>query len=181
MHVYVFKISLWYIFFENITRYSCSLIPGFIRSIKHYLSTKIPNIFKITADQLHPLNDETVHSSQERLSWFSLRPAPHIGRVSQGVGLTIPLECQVGRALGVMHAHLGEKALTSDQATQPNNQPAEHSINLISHPVWQSSLPIYVCPVSSMKVKDISEQPRNRSVIGAVGCLWFGPQAIDDT
>ena len=95
--------------------------------------------------------------------------------------MTIPLECQVGRALGVMHAHLGEKALTSDQATQPNNQPAEHSINLISHPVWQSSLPIYVCPVSSMKVKDISEQPRNQSVMVAVGCHWFGPQAIDDT
>ena len=101
--------------------------------------------------------------------------------VAAGVGLTIPLECQVGRALGVMHAHLGEKALTSDQATQPNNQPAEHSINLISHLVWQSSLPIYVCPVSSMKVKNISEQPRNRSVMGAVGCHWFGPQAIDDT
>ena len=32
------------------------------RSKKHYLSTKIPNMFKITADQLHPLNDETIHS-----------------------------------------------------------------------------------------------------------------------
>ena len=43
------------------------------------------------------------------------------------------------------------------------------------------AIPIYVCPVSSMKVKNISEQPRNRSVMGAVGCHWFGPQAIDDT
>ena len=36
------------------------LVSGscFIRSKKHYLSTKIPNIFRITADQLHPLNDE---------------------------------------------------------------------------------------------------------------------------
>ena len=57
MHVYILKFPCDF-FFENVTRYFCSWIPGFIKSKKHYLSTKIPNMFKITADQLHPLNDE---------------------------------------------------------------------------------------------------------------------------
>ena len=72
--------------------------------------------------------------------------------VPAGVGLTIPLECQVGRALGVMHAHLGEKALTSERAMQPNNI---QSTRLYLAPVLAILSPA-VCPASSKKGK-ISE------------------------
>ena len=55
--VYLKNFPVIYIFLKTLPDI---LVSGscFIRSKKHYLSTKIPNIFRITADQLHPLNDE---------------------------------------------------------------------------------------------------------------------------
>ena len=101
------------------------------------------------------LHSQFIPCKRDYLDFLSGRATPYwlYQHVPAGVGLTIPLECQVGRALGVMHAHLGEKALTSERAMQPNNRPTLNiqSTRLYLAPVLAILSPA-VCPTSSKKV-----------------------------